>query len=1005
MKPDEELSRFRTNAGSESDPVDRLVEECLDSLEDSGRDILGELCRKHPEHAESLRKRLERLRRIGLVSGTVATDPPADRLGEFKIIRILGRGGMGVVYLAEQTSLKRLVALKVMRGALLAEPSDHERFRREIDAVARLGHPSIVPIHSVGQEDGVPFYAMEYIQGASLADIVRASSARSTDDLDGRDWSRLLAGVGARAPSPAKIAKTWWEAAAGAVSEAARAVDHAHERGILHRDLKPSNIMVRCDGRAVLLDFGLATTSDATKITRTGGIIGSLPYLAPELLRTDDFAPADRLTDVYALGVTLYETLTLHSPYLSGSADGTRARILAGNAPGARRFNANVPTDLEAVCAKAMDPSRHRRYPTAGAFADDLDNVLAGRAVSARRPGPVARLFRWAERRPAQALAIGLGFVIVVGGPLFFALLEHRNAGKLKIAYEQAKADRERAELQRSTAVDAVDSLIQNVRAQGFAAIPELAGVRRRMLEEAAAMYEKLASDRGTAPEAAMSRADAWSMAGFLRSDLGDTDRAYAALAEAVAIYRSAKGSVDESERTAGLGRVLCRMGFAAKQLGRMDDASRLSAEAIDALAVVATAPRSRWSRFSAYVDALVNHALSRIALGDRPAALKRLAEAEAVVRTRLEDAEQRTLCLPMLAGILDNTASLHAVEGRRREAEAVYRQAVEIFDQVMPAIPDETDDRYNAVVAFATFARFLSEDRNWSEADRWAGRSVETARHYHREFPFFPRVAEILSTSLVTSANIHLRLDRREEAAKELAEARTLLEELHERYPEIPDYTRSFAAALTAEAEHARDGGRLAEAVPLWKKAVALLADYRKVDRRGVSVPIALLSIHVQLGVAAAISKDRDEAESQFAASHAAFLDVVAIEPRALSGNQRFLLLCRERATNLLALERRDDAEKIAEALTALPVELPIVCTGAAYYYCRLIDDAAKDDLLEADERAALRAKWTAKALAALERAAAIGDPHRLNYARDPVFGPLKASAVFQKLATEGVR
>ena len=318
---------------------------------------------EHAAVGDRLAEYLDALEMLQSVAGrsspnrdTSASQSPleqGDLLGEFRILREVGRGGMGVVYEAEQLWLpERRVALKVLPGALSLDPRALLRFRVETRAAACLNHPNIVPVFAAGCERGIPFYSMPLIKGRSLAEILRA--LRSDHPASTPSSHALGSETGPVAPWPVVVARLGLQAA--------EALDHAHSSGIIHRDIKPSNLIVDAEGRLWVTDFGLARLMcDDTGPTPTGDLVGTLRYMSPEQIRGEPCA-GDFRSDIYSLGVTLYEACTLHPAFEACDRRALVHHILNDDPPAPRTIAPTVPRDLETIVLKAMDKLPTGRY-------------------------------------------------------------------------------------------------------------------------------------------------------------------------------------------------------------------------------------------------------------------------------------------------------------------------------------------------------------------------------------------------------------------------------------------------------------------------------------------------------------------------------------------------------------------------------------------------------------------------------------------------------------------
>lgn len=298
-------------------------------------------------------------------------------IGEYEILNELGVGGMGVVYKARQSKLRRIVALKMIRSGELANPQDVQRFQAEAKAVSRLLHPGIVAIHEVGIHKGQHFYTMDFVGGGSLSNLHRDE------------------------PVPA-------QRAADLVRQLAEAVHYAHGEGIVHRDLKPANILLTENGAPRITDFGLAKSmwnddgSIGSSMTETGQILGTAGYMSPEQAtgKSKLVGPA---ADIYSLGAVLYALLTSRAPFVGESKADTIMQVIHKEPVSPRMLNPSVPLDLETICLKCLEKEPHKRYGTAQLLADDLARFVEGRPVLARPINGVARTWRWCRRNPLVA--------------------------------------------------------------------------------------------------------------------------------------------------------------------------------------------------------------------------------------------------------------------------------------------------------------------------------------------------------------------------------------------------------------------------------------------------------------------------------------------------------------------------------------------------------------------------------------------------------------------------
>jgi serine/threonine protein kinase len=554
------------SAGADDPRLASPLEEYLAALE-AGRPLdRAAFLAKHPELRNKLVPLLDGLEFVHQVAPQLRSqagdpaqrdaDEPSPRkpasLGDYRILREVGRGGMGVVYEAEQLSLPRRVALKVLPFAAVMDPRRLARFRNEAQAAASLTHQHIVPVYGVGCERGVHYYAMQFIDGCTFAQVIEqlrpsarklltdspASLADASDQLARRLTQSNQTGrplcVNGQAPASSPPKRSWRpsetqrreqaaistehshtsaryvRSVAELAMHVAEALDYAHSQGVIHRDIKPANLLLDMQGNPWITDFGLARVAADAGMTMTGDLLGTLRYMSPEQALAQRVV-VDHRADIYSLGVTVYELLTLE-PAFAASERAELLRDIAFREPTPpRRLQKALPADLETIVLKAIAKNPTERYATAQEMADDLRRYLGDQPIRARRPGILKRAHKWSRRHRSVVATAG---VITVGALLVGSGLLWRERSQTVAAFAQArenltlaqqnareaKVQQQLADENFRQAQQAVERFYTQVSESKLLDVPNLAPVRQALLEDALQYYKAFVEQRRDDP-------------------------------------------------------------------------------------------------------------------------------------------------------------------------------------------------------------------------------------------------------------------------------------------------------------------------------------------------------------------------------------------------------------------------------------------------------------------------------------------------------------------------
>jgi tetratricopeptide (TPR) repeat protein/tRNA A-37 threonylcarbamoyl transferase component Bud32 len=720
--------------------------------------------------------------------------------GDYELLEEIGRGGMGVVYKARQKRLDRLVALKVVRGEGIAG-ADTRRFRNEAETVAQLDHPNIVPVHEVGEQPGgLSYFSMKLIAGGSLAEQL----------LRFRDDPR---------------------AAAGLLAKVARAVHHAHQRGVLHRDLKPANILLDAQGEPHVSDFGLAKRLECPgqEVTQSGAIVGTPAYMAPEQASGRKGA-VTTAADVYGLGAVLYALLTGRPPFQAESPLYILAQVRECEPEPLRRGNAKVDRDLETVCLKCLQKEPVRRYESAGELADDLERWLRREPIRARPVGSTARLWRWCRRNPlvagltATLVTVLIAAVVVLGFSSALiaqkrdeaeanlrqarqALASEQRAAKREreqaqqARLQEAEADRQRqlAETHFREARQAVDDAFTLVSENHLLHEPCLDPLRKELLQNTLRYYTGFLKERGDNPALRAEVAAAHLRVAQITQALGPNEEWLVAFEKGVAVVEQlVRNHVKESEfgsLRAGIFRGSGRYLHPPAHPKKFLTAFQKSRDLWETL--VRTHPNVRGFQNNLAGQCNVV-GLLQLLCGQPQEAIRSHERARMLWAQLVRQEPENPFYRAIFA--LNEVSLATALEAAQRpdEAEAAYKRALEVQKQLVMDFPKIPMYPCDLSTNYRRQAQFLMDLGRLEEAEEACRRSHAHASKLVTAYPTVSVYRLELGNSHNTLGIICSKRGQLQEAEKCFRHSLAQVERLMSDFPERLDYRANLIAANT---------------------------------------------------------------------------------------------------------------------------------------------------------------------------------------------------------------
>jgi serine/threonine protein kinase len=717
------------------------------------------------------------------MSSVRSTPGIPQHVGDYEILGILGRGGMGVVYKAKQKKLKRIVALKMILGGLHAGDEDLRRFRQEAEASARLQHPNIVQIHEIGEMDGKPYFSLEFVDGGSLA-------------------GRMMSEPQAAFP------------AAQLIEILARAMHYAHQRGIVHRDLKPANILLAnppADGSSTapvtsfgipkVTDFGLAKRMDVDLAqTQSGAILGTPSYMAPEQAggRVREIGPC---TDIYALGAILYDLLTGRPPFKANTLADTLRQVQMVEPVSPGRLQPQVPRDLATICLKCLNKEPKKRYATSLELAEDLGRFLAGEPIRARPTSAFERAWKWSKRRPAIAALIAVSFIsfvaIGVGGWLTSLSLNKANT-KLQEANDVANKERARAEDNLEQALKGIDSFLTQFSVD-LAEVPLMEKPRAKVLEQALALFDHFSSGDQNSPKVRFQNARAMARLGEVQALLDNLPAAEKAYDEAES---GLKGLVAEAptstEYRTELARTFHDEGLLFRKKNLLKEAERSFREAMNQRAdLVKSDPgNATYLRDLAQSTYWLGVALARMKGKQKEAEemyLMAIDEQRKLLELKSDQADVTDLRRDYQreeARMLNNLGILYGVTNRKQKAIDTFELAAKMQKDLaannrdIPTIRREFGRTLNNL----GFQQWQTEGRT-TTAPKTFAEAIGVLEELVRNFPGVPAYQDELAAVYRTRGGLFQANQQVVDAESETQKALAIHEKLAKEYPSIPEY------------------------------------------------------------------------------------------------------------------------------------------------------------------------------------------------------------------------
>ena len=829
------------------DSFDEVANEFAELIRRGENPVVDQFADEHPDIADKIRQLfpiLEMMERHGdsrdswsanelenaafqSIDDSAASSAP-ERLGDFRIIREIGRGGMGIVYEAEQESLGRIVALKVLPISAQFDQRRQFRFKQESRASAKLHHTNIVPVFGVGTQDGLSYFVMQYIDGKPLnelvADLDCIRSGENLEKVDSELSDEIAAALFDEFPSstskqydsgnsdagkieqetfeesvnwttnskinPTRARSNYFRNIARIGVRTADALHYAHQCGVLHRDVKPSNLLLDRSGSVWVTDFGLAKYLDSPDFTKTGELVGTLRYMSPEQLDGESTTQSD----VFGLGLTLFELLSLRPAYSGVDRKNLLNNVSDAKVPLLRSVDSSIPKDLETIVAKCTRQDPSQRYASANEVSEDLKRFLAGQTIAARRSGVIERTWKWCRRRPTVAIMVAALIASIFAGTTGIIWQWQKTIHALSIAeenLEKANLETARAEKHLQQAQDAVDQYVTSISGEMLLKSPSFRTFKLELLNKALDFQNEFVKSYQDDPGMRLNLADSYYQMAIISTGVGNREDALKYVDISYDLLTQLRSSKDLKQSAIRLFQAKC-LALKGSALAPTDKNTASYFERAIALVLESeeNAPLSLEARFDLgrFHRRLGLLALANSSFNERSDyILDHFTQAHDILVQLIDENPEPIDCQLKYIELLNDLATTYRRLGKLDETVKHYERASSIAKALLKDAPNNAGIRSIYAATCNSFGYFYGFSRN-RDHDKAISLFLESLEHFRiltTQYPFLVEFQSGLSRAALNCGRIYEAQEKYDLALEKRHLAESVRRKAVEQYPE----------------------------------------------------------------------------------------------------------------------------------------------------------------------------------------------------------------------------